>query len=265
MSQGTTPIPTYLVHAYPFHSGLLAGLRFPDRLAVRCPDLRGIGKRALADGDGSVPAPSLAVYADDLARELDSRGDAAAVIGGVSIGGYVALEFAARYPDRVLGLVLANTRCTTDRPDEQQTRLDFAALADRGEIPPAADLISRLMTTATPDDARRSLVSLAAEAAPAAVAWAQRAMAGRRDTTRALANLDVPTLIIAGQLDAVTPVSDSRVLESTAKDPTFVEIAGAGHLSPAEAPAEFAAALADWVDRYATRRPFALDSAETGS
>lgn len=265
MSQGTTQIPTYLVHAYPFHSGLFADLRFPDRLAVRLPDLRGFGARPLADADGSVPEPSLAVYAEDLARELDSRGDAAAVIGGVSIGGYVALEFAARYPDRVLGLVLANTRCTTDRPDEQQTRLDFAAQADRGEIPPAADLISRLLTTATPDDARRVLVSLAAEAEPAALAWAQRAMAARRDTTRALASLDVPTLIIAGQLDAVTPVSDSRVLESTAKEPSFVEIAGAGHLSPAEAPAAFTAALADWVDRDATRLSSARDAAETGS
>lgn len=248
----TPLIPMYLVHAYPLHSGLFADLDLPEGIAARFPDLRGFGSRPLANSVGRVPAPDLGVCAEDLAGELDERGDQAAIIGGVSIGGYVALEFAAKFPERVLGLILANTRSTTDRPGEQGTRLDVAAKADRGEIPAASDLVRPLMADMAPAQARQSLEAMASQARPESLAWAQRAMVSRRDTSGALASLTVPTLVIAGELDTVTPLSDSDALASTASRSTLVEIAGAGHLTPAEAPAAFAGAIRDWFGRHQT-------------
>lgn len=243
-------IPLYLIHAYPLDANLFAGLNLPSDIDVRLPDLRGFGGRPLADADGNVPTPDLGVYAADIAREMDARGDAAAIIGGVSIGGYVALEFAAIQPGRVLGLVLANSRSTTDRPGERETRLEFAANADRGEIPGTSDLIRPLVAPTAAAEVRKTLGEIASRAQPATLAWAQRAMAQRRDRTGALSTLRVPTLVIAGEMDAVTPVTDSEALASAAARSTLVEIPDAGHLTPAEAPAEFTEAIRDWIGRF---------------
>ena len=112
-------VPVVLLHAFPLSSAMWLGQR--EGLSGVCrvitPDLRGFGGSPLGDEE-----PSLAVMADDVAETLDAEGIERAVIGGQSMGGYVTMEFCRRYPERVLGVILADTKASADPPAARENR-----------------------------------------------------------------------------------------------------------------------------------------------
>ena len=83
----------------------------------------------------------------------------------------------------------------------------------------------------------------------ASIAWGQRAMAGRPDSTELLAGVRVPVLVVVGEKDGVTPPAVARQMAATAPEAELVELPGVGHLSPAEDPAGFSDALLGWLAR----------------
>ncbi len=242
--------PVVLLHAFPFHSGLFSETALPPAWQLVTPDRRGFGRTPLTTAGDPVPAPGMDVLVADLLSALDDVGAERVVLGGVSMGGYVALAFLARHPERVAGLVLADTRCTPDGESEREGRLQIARRADDDDIASGADAVAPLVAGDTDPDVRARLEEMAAEAPAASIAWAQRAMAGRDDTGAALAAVDVPTLVVVGEQDRLTPVAAAEHLQRTARDATLVVLPGVGHLTPAEAPARFNAALADWLDDH---------------
>ncbi|MFE0464900.1 alpha/beta fold hydrolase [Kitasatospora sp. NPDC058965] len=232
-----------LLHAFPLNAAMWRGQLDGSlgQARVLAPDLPGFGAAAAPQGE-----PSLDAWADALAALLDRLGLARAVVGGLSMGGYLAMAFARRHGERVAGLLLADTKASTDAP---------AALANRERI--AAAVLARqsvsllleerteasLLGPEAGEELAAEVRELIAAASPAGVAWAQRAMAGRQAGFETLAHLRVPAAVVVGQDDRLTPVPDAEELADALPDAELTVIPGAGHLAALEAPAAFNAAV----------------------
>jgi 3-oxoadipate enol-lactonase len=237
--------PLLLVHGFPLDHSMWA--EQIDRLSARCrviaPDLPGFGRSpAVADKVG------MAQFADDLAALLDALQIAEPIVlCGLSMGGYIALQFWRRHRTRLRGLVLCDTRATADSPEAAQTRLAAAERVLReGTGALAESMLPNLFSAATRQQ-RPELVEAARAVILAAdrrgVAAAARGMAERPEMTGALPQIDCPALVMGGEHDAITPPHEMRRMAEAMPRASFVEIRGAGHMAPLENPAEVNAAL----------------------
>lgn len=221
-----------------------------EGLAASCrvitPDLRGFGGSRLGDDE-----PSVETMADDVARLLDAEGLDQAVVGGLSMGGYVTMAFCRRHPDRLLGVILADTKATADPAAAKANRERIAtAVVDDGTGVLIEEVLPPLIGRTTRE--RRAMVygrvrGLVQAAPPAAVAWAQRAMAARPDSFDTLAALKAPTLVIVGEEDELSPVADAEAMARAVPEGRLEIIPKAGHLSAVEQPEAFNAAVAEFV------------------
>jgi pimeloyl-ACP methyl ester carboxylesterase len=237
-----------LLHGFPFDRSMW---REQSReLGATCrvitPDLRGLGETPT--GDVTV---TMGEMAEDVAALLDTLNVERAVLGGLSMGGYVAFEFFRRFPGRVRALVLADTRPQADTDEGRRTREETAQRALRDGMEPIADsMLPKLLSAATrgrePDVVGRVRAMMLATT-PEGAAAALRAMAVRRDQTDLLPSIDVPTLIVVGGEDSITPPSDAEAMGEKIKGSRLVRIEGAGHLSNVERPEEFNRALGEFV------------------
>lgn len=244
-----------LLHAFPLSSVMY------DRLVPLLPDVRrvlvdlpGLGRSADLVTGPDAPEPSVAAMADAVLAALDAAGVDRFVVMGTSTGGYVALELAARAPERLAGLVLASTSCRVGPPDVPDERRD---LADRLEADGTVDAVrdaARAGLGETALDQQPGLLGittrLVEEADPRGVAWAARAVAARRDTAEVLARVDAPVLLLFGEEDTETPPAREAtdLAEVRAGRPTRrVDLAATGHLSALERPAAVAATLRELV------------------
>jgi pimeloyl-ACP methyl ester carboxylesterase len=210
------------------------------------PQLRGF------DGaTGDPPATSIDDYAGDVIDLLDALHLKQAVVGGLSMGGYVAFalwRLAARY---VQGLILADTRSQADTPDGVVGRARMLQLVqDKGPSAVADEMIPKLIGETT--RSTRPAVAAAARAlvlasSADAIAGGIRALMTRPDSTPLLASVHVPTLIVVGDEDTLTPPAASEEMHRGIGGSELVRIPQAGHLSNMEAPELFNAALAAFL------------------
>jgi 3-oxoadipate enol-lactonase len=237
-----------LLHAFPLNARMWEGqLSLADTgWRVIAPQLRGFD-----GGAGDPPAASVDDYAGDVIDLLDALHIKQAVVGGLSMGGYVAfalLRLAARY---VQGLVLADTRSQADTPEgvAGRTRL-LQVVQDKGASAVADEMIPKLLgeTTRSTRPAVVELVRLLAVANSSdAIAGAIRALMTRPDSTPLLSSIHVPTLVLVGDEDAVTPPPASEEMHRAIAGSELVRIPQAGHLSNLEQPELFNAALAAFL------------------
>lgn len=237
--------PLVLLHAFPLDARMFDAVR--DELAgvttLLTPDLPGFGAGpALPDGE-----PTLDAFVDSVIAELDERGIDSAIIGGVSMGGYVSMALWRRFPERVAGLLLVDTRAGADDDAARRRRLDAADRADNGDIAAGAAAIAPLVAPDTTDDVRARLAAIAGEVPAATIAWAQRAMAARADSTLVLGRCDRPVLVVVGEQDTVTPPAIARHIADSTPRGELNELPGVGHLPPAEDPGEFSALVRRWL------------------
>jgi pimeloyl-ACP methyl ester carboxylesterase len=243
--------PLVLLHAFPLDSAMYDDVRGPlsEICTLVTPDFPGFAGTALPAG-----TPSLDLYADAVAAELDAQGIDRAVVGGTSMGGYTLMSFLRRHPDRVAGVALIDTKASEDPPEAAAGR---HAMADRLERDGSADALveavfPKLLGTTTfahrPQAVAR-VKAMVAAAPPASAAWAQRAMATRPDSLDVLGHVDVPTLVVVGAEDVLSPPSDAAEMAKAAGGAELVEIPEAGHLTPLEAPDAVASALSSFVRR----------------
>jgi pimeloyl-ACP methyl ester carboxylesterase len=238
-----------LLHAFPL--GRVMWDAQAEALAARARvvrfDLRGFG--------GSAPGPALLTMeriAEDAVAVLDQLGLASAVVCGLSMGGYAALALVRQHPERVRALVLADTRAGAD---SDQGRADRAALAERvrreGVAAAAEAMLPRLLG-ATSHSERPDLVARVREiilANPAqGVIDGLAGLAARADSGPYLRQITVPTLVICGEEDTLTPVSEAEALRDGIRGSRLVTLPRAGHLSNLENPDGFNAALARFLD-----------------
>jgi pimeloyl-ACP methyl ester carboxylesterase len=238
-------VPVVLLHAFPLERSMWR--EAADRLAassvpVVTVDLPGLGGSPLPAG-----APDLTVSADAVIALLDRLGIARAVIAGVSMGGYVALAIARRHPQRLAGLGLVDTKAEADADEARSNRERIAAAVEgeagtRALAPMLEGLLGPTSLARRPGLVARVRDGLAT-ARPEGVAWSQRAMAARPDSTQLLASISVPTVVLVGEEDGLTPPAQARALAAGLPDAVLSVLPGAGHLSPLEAPDAVASAL----------------------
>jgi pimeloyl-ACP methyl ester carboxylesterase len=192
--------------------------------------------------------------ADTAAGLLDALQVRQAVVGGVSMGGYAALSFARRYPDRLQGLILSNTRAAADNDEGRQNRSTMAQLAmSQGSAAIAEQMLPKLLG-ATSYKKNRKLVDRIREmietTPPNVIADLLAAMAERADSTDLLASIDVPTLVICGDEDVLTPAEEARQWSAAIPRSTLVVMENAGHLSNLEAPERYNLIVRNFLERF---------------
>jgi pimeloyl-ACP methyl ester carboxylesterase len=228
-----------LLHAFPLNRSLwehqIGGIGSMYRLIL--PDLRGHGASASPAG-----AYTMDAMADDVLELLDAlQLTAPVVLGGVSLGGYVALSLMERYPSRFRGLILMNTRAEADTPEAAQARADLVRQIEAAnDVRPVVDaMLPRVLSAATraerPEVVSR-VRSMMEASSPRGVAGTLRGMAARPDRTATLGRIGVPTLVLFGADDPITPPDVARTLSSAIPGSRQVLIEGAGHLAPIERP-----------------------------
>jgi pimeloyl-ACP methyl ester carboxylesterase len=248
--------PLVLLHAFPLHANQwLPQIDRPPRgWRVIAPDLRGWGPGA---ANALAIPETIEGHADDVLELLAHLDITRAVIGGLSMGGYVALALAAKASSRVAGLVLADTRATADTPEGRAKRDQaMARVAAEGPVVVARDLTSGLVgatTRAEQPDLVDVLDDFARAATSDGLTSTLRALRDRPDRTPLLGSIACPTLVICGDEDTVTPPAQSEALHAAIAGSQLVLIPRAGHLSNLEQPAAFNAALSAWAASVSLR------------
>jgi len=247
-------LPLVLLHAFPLDHGMwLRQEPLGESLRLIVPDLRGFG-----GSTGSVPR-GIADLADDVAALLDGLHlERPAVICGVSMGGYVAQHVAARHPDHVAALVLVDTKLEADTPEARAARVDLAGKVGRlGQSILADAMIPRLLAVPRSDAdpavvarhaENRALLQALVERQPVATIQAALAALGDRpDMTDAMRHVAVPTLLVVGAEDQITPPACLEAAEAIIPGAKLLIVPAAGHLVPLEAPEVFNRAIVEFL------------------
>jgi pimeloyl-ACP methyl ester carboxylesterase len=243
-----------LVHGFPFAADSWSDDvdALAPRMRVVTPSLRGFGGTPPSEMD----ALSIDTMADDVAAVLDALGvTSPVVLGGLSMGGYVALAFARRHPQRLRALVLADTRAEPDSDEARSNRDRAIARIEAGDFPGfVADLLPAILAPTTraerPDVVLR-VREMAMRAEPSSVIATLRALRDRPDARPGLASIAVPVQVIVGADDALTPVAAARAMADAipAGRASVHVIPRAGHLANLEEPEAFRETVASFVAR----------------
>jgi 3-oxoadipate enol-lactonase len=238
-----------LLHGFPldrrmwrFQIGALTGNGY--RLIL--PDLVGHGQT------DPVEITAVDTMADDVAALLERLHIPKAIVAGFSMGGYVALALAERHPQRLAGLILLDTRAGADSAEAKAKRnTTLQEVEERGTRVVAAAMAPKMFTEATrtrqrllAEEVRDMMLKQSKLGVMAAIA----ALRDRPDRTPALRQIQVPTLILVGDHDAVTPPSEAQAMAAAVPGAKLVTIPGAAHLAPMEQPEAVTTALLDWLD-----------------
>jgi pimeloyl-ACP methyl ester carboxylesterase len=241
--------PVVLLHPFPANHEFWhpAARALEARYSLVLPDLRGHGDSGVGEG----PA-TMAKHAADLVRILDQEQIGRAMFVGVSIGGYILFEFWRRYRARVLALALYNTKAAGETAESRAARLQTAAdILERGTEPFFETLIPKLMgetTRRTRPDLVEGARRMMRKMSPEDVAQVQRGMAERPDSVDTLKTINVPTLIITGDEDLATGVSDAELMKRNIAGSHMKVMAKTGHYSPWEQPEEVGKILRQFLD-----------------
>lgn len=239
--------PVLFVHGFPHHRKLwapqvraLAGHARP--IAI---DLPGFGESDMPEKftiDG---------WATGLARFLDALDLARVIVVGLSMGGYVTLAFWRLHRERVLALVLADTRAGADTDEGKQKRRETIELArHEGPTAVARALLPGMVGKSTREREPSVVAMMRAMLESASVdstVGASEAMMNRADATPVLPTIEVPTLIVVGEEDVLTPPKESRAMHAAIPGSRLEIIPGAGHVSNVERPAAFNQVLSEFI------------------
>jgi pimeloyl-ACP methyl ester carboxylesterase len=244
-------VPLLLLHGFPLSSAIWDPVR-PAVVGVTrlvTPDLRGFG-----GSDKPEAGYRMSELAEDVAALADALGLERFVVGGHSMGGYVALRLAAAFPERLAGVILIDTRADADSAEAAARRTAaLAAIERRGGAEYLDGFVPNLLSQTTRDRAPRLLAELRTIAAAVpdhVLAGCQRGMRDRPDSSGLLPRLDVPALVLVGEDDAITPPDVARAMAVALPQATLAAIAGAGHTPSVERPVATAEALAGFVRRH---------------
>lgn len=238
---GEGPLAVF-VHGFPLDHSLwldqLKGLAHVRRCVAL--DLRGYGK-----SDPTVdPVMSMEMLADDVAELVGALGEDQADIVSLSMGGYVALALYELRPRTVRSLTLMDTKASADSPAGRTGRdAMIARLLDSGRDSIATEMIGALLGRAPSARAQARLRSMVETTRYETFVASIEGMKERPDRTSLLARIEVPTLVISGEQDALIPVEEARKMANAIPGARTTIIRDAGHLPPIEQPDQVNQAL----------------------
>lgn len=239
--------PVVLLHGFPLDHGMWAAQRdalVAAGLRALVPDLRGLGRGPLGRG----PAATMAAMAGDVLRMGERAGVRRFGLAGFSMGGYVAFEILRQAPERVAGLALVDTRA---EPDSDEAKAGRVATAERvrteGPRVLAESMLPKMLTPEAPADLRGRVERMVLATPPEGAAQALLGMRDRMDARPLLPRIGVPTLVVVGSADPITPPDAARAMAQAVPGAKLVEVPGAAHLAPMERPGEVSEALVAWA------------------
>jgi pimeloyl-ACP methyl ester carboxylesterase len=234
-----------LVHGFPLDSRMWK--RQADALSgeleVIAPDLDGHGP-----APQGLPQESMEGIVRSLAARLDAAGVGAVHVGGLSMGGYIALAFMRLFPERVKSLILIDTKATADTEAGRQGRDELAAkIGEQGALVAAQAMLPKMFTEEVDEKVRKEAEQWMLEQPPSALVADLKAMRDRPDSTPLLPQISVPTLVVVGEQDPITPPAEAEAMAGAIPGARLVTISGASHLAPVERPDAVNQALADFL------------------
>jgi 3-oxoadipate enol-lactonase len=236
-----------LIHAFPLSGAMWEHERRSLRDAaapIIAPSLPGFGGTAVPRGDASVDD-----YADSVIAAMDAAKIERAAVAGISMGGYVAFAMWRRYRERIERLFLADTRAEADTNEARDKRLRLAELIREHGIETLLKTPPQWLRKGSPH--WDPLLKMIRGQAPEGIAQGSIAMAHRPDSRPDLPTIDVPTAVVVGEEDSITPLEMSQAMNDAIPGSTLSIIPGAGHIANIEAPTAFDAALRAWLQRKA--------------
>ncbi len=245
-----------LIHGFPLNRTMWDAQRraLRDRYRVIIPDLRGFGRSGSATEPVSIPG-----WADELAALLDAVGAADPVtVCGLSMGGCIALAFVKKYAARMSGLVLCDMRSVGESPEGQATRRKMAErVLTEGPTVAVEAMMPRLFGPKTNEDhpgiadqVRNMILATSSRS----IAAGQHALADRPDCTPWLETITVPTLVIVGEHDLISPPAEMQATAAAIPGSEYVVVPDAGHMAPMENAGVVNAALESFLARTAVRQ-----------
>lgn len=236
--RGKAGTPLILIHGYPLDHSIWDGvaLLLENDFDVIIPDLRGFGKSSAVD-----TPYRMSDFADDIASLLDHLGIEKAILVGHSMGGYVALAFARKYPSRINGLALVSSQALADSSEGRGKRYKTAEdVVEEGVGIVADAMVAKLSAVKKVQDFAGLLINAQSKAG---VTGALKAMAEREDSTPILPQFNFPLLLVHGDADALIPIDRAKEIKSSLPAAQLFELQGVGHMPMMEAPQKTADAL----------------------
>jgi 3-oxoadipate enol-lactonase len=213
---------------------------------VVAPDMRGHGASDVGEG-----ATTMERMADDVHAIVESLGLAPVVLVGLSMGGYVAFEYWRKYADRVRAMVLADTQAGADAEEAKAGRYALIQeIASAGPAVVAEKMLPRLLSEGSVEKSPELVVAvrrMIETTSASGMVGALAGMAERSDSTGLLPEITVPSLVLVGSEDVVTPREKAEAMAAAIPGSRFEVIEGAGHLSNFEEPTEFNRVLKEFL------------------
>ncbi len=245
---GEGKIPIIFLHGFPFDKTMwelqLEFLKFKYRLIAV--DIRGFGK-----SDEEESPLSIDLFGEDLIAFMDKMKIEKAIVCGLSMGGYIALDAQKRFPERFEALVLCDTQCIADTPEVKKNRLKTI---DEIESNGVAGFNEGFLKKVFHKESLKSNKELVNQLRFVVFANSQhiitqglKAIAERLETCSTLYRIKIPTMIICGKDDEVTPLAQSESMHSSIQGSILKVIENAGHVSNLEQPHEFAKHLSEFL------------------
>ncbi len=240
------------IHGFPFDQSMwlpqLASLG--DTAIMLAPDLRGLGR---SEGPEDSSKYSLEAYARDLAGWMDELRWEGAVFVGLSMGGYIAFEFLRLFPARLTGLILMDTHPYPDSEETREGRRHAQLIVKTGGAESIADsLIEKVLgsyTLASRPEVVTQVRAMMISAPPAGLIGALEAMANRQSSKPLLGDIAVPTLVVVGEEDMITPPDQTMAWAAAIPEAQTVIVPKAGHVVNLEAPEEISRLIRDFLER----------------
>jgi len=236
------------LHAFPLSSAMWTRQleAVPGGWRAIAPDLAGFGQTA----DHAGP-PAIEDFARDVDALLTELAVGPVIVGGLSMGGYAALALHRVARARIAALILADTKSTADTSEARAAREAMLTLVEtRGAADVADEMLPKLLgrtSHASRPDVVTTVRALIEANAPGGIARAIRRLRDRPDATPQLASIAVPTLVMVGDEDVITPVADARALTAGIAGSMLVVLPSAGHLSNLETPEAFNTTVKTWL------------------
>lgn len=253
--QGTSDVVLVLLHGFPIDSRMWNSMipLIDDRFTVVTVDQPGLGR-----SHRTMPVPPTLETTADLVHAHVSEmvsPTSRIVVAGLSMGGYVTAALMYSFHDWLHAVILLDTKTEADSDEQRAKRIDIATIAERDAsadivMGQAKGMLSPHTITNHPE-LLRNLESLIASQMGLGVAWSQRAMADRPDTTDVVTGSKLPALLIVGDDDSITPVQGMEKLAQNMVNARLTTIEGAGHMAPYEQPQAVAHAINEFLNEVA--------------
>ncbi|MFM9951631.1 MAG: alpha/beta fold hydrolase [Saprospiraceae bacterium] len=228
------------IHGFPFNKSMWAGQieALEDRYRLIAYDVRGHG-----DSDAGKEDFAIELFVNDLLSLMDALKLDRVILCGLSMGGYIAINAAIHYPKRFDALVLSDTQCAADTPEGKTKRMKaIESIRENGVEKYAEESVKNLFAPESFSTKEKEIVAIKEmilKTPEQVLSKTLLALSKRKETCSTLYKIKIPTLILVGESDNITPPAAAQLMHEKIQHSTLALIKHAGHLANLEHPAEF--------------------------